>query len=466
MRESTINEEEGAPLIHGAFKDKTTSDHSILFKTERSRRFLGTALSLIAMTVVLTPFIMDVGVDDMIQKSNTNVVDVNGPPAAELAENRRKKSLKKKLKEKGIVIDEPLLIVDNNNDEVPNNIWTSATGLHASDALECRQSVINFVINATDGKDECNGLKRAFDKTCNADSPADVINKGHRRRRRLMAEKITSIAGIKKRYQGFVFDLFASVRQGFKKLMIKKQESHLFFIEDLLVGRAYRDAKYVVENDLDKVVHRALTTVDAGQQNGENSVRHLQEEVFGEDHPSLIGDQANRTKHVVKQKHSLTLPTSNAHISEKILSETLMLQKDDTIDLAMKTISNKTQNLTEAAVDAVTSSKAIQDTTAAVSALLNDPTSIEARVCCASILNVFHELCDTTAEEHVSDRQLFLIVAVLALCGMVKSIIRHLKIRWLPEAGGCVLVGGKNVEIGIVFSLFTRVEPYILCIVS
>mmetsp|Transcript_29234 Transcript_29234/g.44218 ORF Transcript_29234/g.44218 Transcript_29234/m.44218 type:complete len:559 (+) Transcript_29234:28-1704(+) len=123
--------------------------------------------------------------------------------------------------------------------------------------------------------------------------------------------------------------------------------------------------------------------------------------------------------------------------------------------MAMKTISNKTQNLTEAAVDAVTSSKAIQDTTAAVSALLNDPTSIEARVCCASILNVFHEICDTTAEEHVSDRQLFLIVAVLALCGMVKSIIRHSKIRWLPEAGGCVLVG---VFCGAVMSFFPHTD--------
>ena len=36
----------------------------------------------------------------------------------------------------------------------------------ASDALECRSSVISFVINATDVKDECDGLRRAFDKAC------------------------------------------------------------------------------------------------------------------------------------------------------------------------------------------------------------------------------------------------------------------------------------------------------------
>ena len=38
--------------------------------------------------------------------------------------------------------------------------------LHAADALQCRESVVSFVIYATDVKDECEGLKKAFDKTC------------------------------------------------------------------------------------------------------------------------------------------------------------------------------------------------------------------------------------------------------------------------------------------------------------
>ena len=36
----------------------------------------------------------------------------------------------------------------------------------AAEALMCRESVINYVINATNGKDECHGLQKAFDETC------------------------------------------------------------------------------------------------------------------------------------------------------------------------------------------------------------------------------------------------------------------------------------------------------------
>jgi xanthine/CO dehydrogenase XdhC/CoxF family maturation factor len=99
--------------------------------------------------------------------------------------------------------------------------------------------------------------------------------------------------------------------------------------------------------------------------------------------------------------------------------------------------------MNEAAIDAATSSKAVQEVSAVVSAVLNDPTSVEARTCCASILNVFHENCDTPDQEEVSDKKLFLIVFVLAFCGMVKSLIRYYQVRWLPEAAGCILVGGK-----------------------
>ncbi|KAI2510499.1 Sodium hydrogen exchanger [Fragilaria crotonensis] len=143
-----------------------------------------------------------------------------------------------------------------------------------------------------------------------------------------------------------------------------------------------------------------------------------------------------------KPKQSLTLPTANQHVSDTMLGETLLLQKEDTIQKVFDSIVNQTNvTLNNAAVDAAASSKAVQEVTAAVSAVLNDPTSVEARICCASILNVFHENCDTPDEEVVSDKKLFLIVFVLAFCGMVKSLIRHFQIRWLPEAAGCILVG-------------------------
>ena len=46
---------------------------------------------------------------------------------------------------------------------------------HVVDILECRDSVINLVINAMDVKEECNGLKKAFDKTCNSNSVEENI---------------------------------------------------------------------------------------------------------------------------------------------------------------------------------------------------------------------------------------------------------------------------------------------------
>ena len=75
--------------------------------------------------------------------------------------------------------------------------------------------------------------------------------------------------------------------------------------------------------------------------------------------------------------------------------------------------------------------------------MMMDPKSIEARTCCASILSVFHEHCDpsTTGIEDYSDRKLLVIIAVVTVCGIVKSVIRYFNVRWLPEAGGCILVG-------------------------
>jgi hypothetical protein len=74
--------------------------------------------------------------------------------------------------------------------------------------------------------------------------------------------------------------------------------------------------------------------------------------------------------------------------------------------------------------------------------ILDSPESIEARTCCASILNVFHEHCDRNEEVEYTDRSLFVIVSVIAMCSIVKSLIKHFEIRWLPEAAGCILVGG------------------------
>jgi hypothetical protein len=68
-------------------------------------------------------------------------------------------------------------------------------------------------------------------------------------------------------------------------------------------------------------------------------------------------------------------------------------------------------------------------------------------------------------EEEFNDKRLFVIVCVIALCGVVKSLIRHFKLRWLPEAGGCILVGMvgglflrflPNMDFGFQHDMFLR----------
>ena len=69
--------------------------------------------------------------------------------------------------------EEYLPIVHVDDDTLPENaeaLDTYEYNLPASDALECRASVIAFVINATDVRDECDGLRKAFDKTCSVSS--------------------------------------------------------------------------------------------------------------------------------------------------------------------------------------------------------------------------------------------------------------------------------------------------------
>ena len=163
---------------------------------------------------------------------------------------------------------------------------------------------------------------------------------------------------------------------------------------------------------------------------------------------------------------SLSIPTSEQHINDQVLNDALMLQESSNKE--QKVTSSDGANATstqqhqqegdkgpdgaaknsyaEAARDASESAEAIRTATESVKNIMTDAKSIEARTCCASILSVFHEHCDptTTGVDDYSDRRLLVIVFVITVCGMVKSIIRYFNIRWLPEAGGCILVGGMS----------------------
>jgi NhaP-type Na+/H+ or K+/H+ antiporter len=185
---------------------------------------------------------------------------------------------------------------------------------------------------------------------------------------------------------------------------------------------------------------------------------------------------------------SLNIPTSNKHVSEGMLNEALLLQQTDVAAKASVSESRSSQDSSpprasalrgiddydgnnaspeeaadpeEATLTAANRPNITADAAAAVKdvaesaeairtavegvqkSMMNDPKSVEARTCCASILSVFHDHCDptTTGVEDYSDQRLLVVVFVITVCGMVKSLIRHLNIRWLPEAGGCILVG-------------------------
>jgi hypothetical protein len=524
-----------------AFMDHVAGSASSLFSSRRV--FLATML--IATTIIGTSVLMYSGSDFVVVAHalpKFHVVDVNGPPlmsgtsasnsseahsvSRKTKKSTKKKKKKKKSKTKGGVArmieddDEelgPLLVVKSDDDQIPVGVSTdsifgnSNTILHASDALECRQSVIAFVINATDGKDECDGLKRAFDKTCNSDAPEEGTSSAEskaeqRQQQRRLLFEASQPGLLHQKWKALVFETWRWIRVILVRPMLPEQPV-AFFAEDEVTGTAWEDAEYLVQNSLDEVVHKDLSRrlkkrsteattevskednkwhpakVDKDSAKRDHSVREIknleaydmtrEEESIQTDQQDDLSSagtdvQKNESpieyeaekedeteteqvepatkdpKPLVKPKQSLTLPTANQHVSETMLSETLLLQKEDTIKKAIETYANQTNvTMNEAAIDAATSSKAVQEVSAAVSAVLNDPTSVEARTCCASILNVFHENCDTPDQEEVSDKKLFLIVFVLAFCGMVKSLIRHFQIRWLPEAAGCILVGGK-----------------------
>mmetsp|Transcript_3238 Transcript_3238/g.3708 ORF Transcript_3238/g.3708 Transcript_3238/m.3708 type:complete len:832 (-) Transcript_3238:142-2637(-) len=59
--------------------------------------------------------------------------------------------------------------------------------------------------------------------------------------------------------------------------------------------------------------------------------------------------------------------------------------------------------------------------------------------CCEALKGHFDAYC--TESELITNMHLLLIASVLLLCEMAKSLIKTHKIHWLPEAGGCMLVG-------------------------
>lgn len=376
-----------------------------------------------------------------------------------------------------------LPVIHVNDNELPENadaLDTFTNSLPASEALECRASVIAFVINATDVKDECDGLRKAFDKTCSvqhsstsggaaaaaAGAGGGGEGKGSaggntyaQRRRRLQERGKPRLSNlISEALQREVSNVRSNVK------------SHI---------RRLRRWQWGVDDEEETFKEQEATWFTEMMKQRKLSLTEKEERRVEEDKPQSITEaiegappaqqQQQQKEQSPPPKISLNIPTAEKHISEETLNDALLLQESKTEEHKVTSVDQQPQQqvqeaMTEdeasnaqpidegsatnaeaavAAKDAAESAEAIRTATDAVKNIMNDPKSVEARTCCASILSVFHEHCDptTTGVEDYSDRRLLVVVFVITVCGMVKSIIRYLNVRWLPEAGGCILVG-------------------------
>ena len=368
--------------------------------------------------------------------------------------------------------EKPLPVIIDRGEKIPAGVGVKKVS--AAEALMCRESVINYVINATNGKDECHGLQKAFDETCSQEDEELPLEEDPKimdqndiwlgqepgtrrgRRRRLLTRKRRLKRWNQQDLVTFITEEAYRYAELFSQWIPQFQKPR-FFPEDTVFG-LFPKAK---RNEIMREKRRRQRQQRQLEQekNGSTQVEvanDLQDDDAlvtntTEDEDDTVLSLDEETQPPVKVKtvkpHTiLSLPTGQMHVSGKTLENTLLLQHEDKVLSNLKKATaahNVTTNVTkiDAKEDAAASAKAVADTSEMVSAILNDPTSIEARACCASILNVYHENCNVDAEEDISDKRLFIVVLIMAFCGMVKSLIRHFKIRWLPEAAGCILVG-------------------------
>ena len=461
------------------------------------------------------------------------------------------------------------VIVDDNLPENADVIDDySYAVIPASDALECRASVISFVINATDVRDECDGLRRAFDKACSVqetttitttnaragggggrssfasesemeteyyddaaeDEDADDRRGGgrdNRRGRRLLGwDRYWTFGRLRRSFarmiamtmEGGDGDGDGNGKAGAKAtgwLSLSARDVHRdevsgdFDDGDVGVKRLrsndHRDGGTTISREGGENVSddgasfegkidptRSMTGVwwertSFSRLYSRMGRRALKSAVVEENDESSTSSVAHPQKQEKAEVPliSLNIPTANKHVSEGMLNEALLLQQTDAIvasasesrssldssatvggvalpsadvdvdvppestdpDRTTASAANRLNITADAAAavkDVAESAEAIRTAVEGVQkSMMNDPKSVEARTCCASILSVFHEHCDptTTGVEDYSDQRLLVVVFVITVCGMVKSLIRHMNVRWLPEAGGCILVG-------------------------
>lgn len=293
----------------------------------------------------------------------------------------------------------------------------------AAEKLECPAKVVSFVVNATDIKDECDGLRKAFDQTCG----------GSTKKKKKKSE--TDGIGSRRR----LMDGFSHADGN------TDTDTDAGIISNTLTWSPVRNYLKKKLNNLKQTGKRRLLSEDEQENDGK---------------PPQAEEPEEKTKPL-----SPSLPTASSEVAEVMATDALALNANlEDIAKAIEDIHDHTDTAHTAQekkhhsqdkgsgshshshtqhhdTSSADEEDELKSTAVAVSAVINNPKAIETQVCCKSILTVFHEECDTPEEEEFNDKRLFVIVCVIALCGLVKSLIRHFKLRWMPEAGGCIIVG-------------------------
>ena len=312
-----------------------------------------------------------------------------------------------------------LPVVEYHDSKLPGLTALGVPAMHASEALACRESVINYVINATDAKDECDGLTKAFEKACshnNNNHDESEKSPTPPKRSRTLREKV--------RHKYRVWGWLEMSRRRLVLRLSRLSEAGTgltFFAEDAVAGDAFEDACFVVQNDLDdNTAYRNL-----GKQVTRQARRRLASETTATSNKTIVVP-----KPMLPVLPKLPKANTGGHVSM------------DTFDI-MNTEPVLNDTTTELAPEAPKDKRQAKRRKKEVEQVAHyDPNSPEARMCCVSILNVYQENCSIDPEEDSSDTRLFSVVLVMGVCGVVKTLIRHFRILWLPEAAGCILVGG------------------------
>ncbi len=333
----------------------------------------------------------------------------------------------------------------------------------AASKLQCPSFVVDFIINATDVKDECEGLRKAFDLTCGGTPKQDRKSKmksapGKRRRlEELVSDTLDLDMNMDMNVYVYLRSKLTQLTTSFglkSQRTLQAQENN---------GQEYLDSAPDINyfDDKEAVPFSPSLPTASGEVADEliNDALSLNADL--KDIAKAIEDINNATNTHTTPMVPATPPTSPANEKNRPGHHGFHHHNNGDGSGAVDGSENAQVTATASnSAEAENFSNAV-----AVSAVIHNPKVVETQACCRSILLVFHEECDSPDDEEYNDKRLFVIVCVIALCGLVKSLIRHFKIRWMPEAGGCILVGVvggiflkflPNMDFGFQHDMFLR----------